>query len=355
MKVLRLCALVIAGVVGLSATVVSAQEAPLADHVLVSAFDQIPAETFATIRDNYNIFYGHTSHGSQIISGLDILKDQDDQLYQPPGFHEIDDDLGHVGDTSWVQPTRDWLDDNPDCNMVMWSWCAGCSDNTVEGIDTYLAAMTQLENDYPAVIFVYMTGHLDGTGPAGNLYQRNNQIRDYCDTNNKVLFDFADIESWDPDGNYYPDDDDSCNWCSTWCVTNDCDACAFCAHSHCFNCFRKGKAFWSMMAAIVDPPLSGVGDLPAANDIHLSNYPNPFNPETAVQLRITKSGWGSLAVYDLSGTRVVTLYSGPFVAGEKSYRWQGRNERGQLQSSGVYICRLDLCGQRREIKMTLLK
>ena len=45
-----------------------------------------------------------------------------------------------------------------------------------------------------------MTGHLDGGGTAGNLNVRNNQIRNYCIANDKILFDFADIESYKPNG-----------------------------------------------------------------------------------------------------------------------------------------------------------
>ena len=60
--------------------------------------------------------------------------------------------------------------------------------------------MTALENEYWGVKFVYMTSHLDGCGANGNLNLRNNQIRQYCQTNNKILYDFADIESYDPDG-----------------------------------------------------------------------------------------------------------------------------------------------------------
>ena len=60
--------------------------------------------------------------------------------------------------------------------------------------------MNQLETDYPDVKFVYMTGHLVGSGQQGNLNQRNEQIRAYARANNKILYDFADIESFDPDG-----------------------------------------------------------------------------------------------------------------------------------------------------------
>ena len=69
-----------------------------------------------------------------------------------------------------------------------------------EDINTYLKLMNQLEADYPRVKFIYMTGYLDGTGKSGYLNVRNNQIRNFCRAHNKILFDFADIESYDPDG-----------------------------------------------------------------------------------------------------------------------------------------------------------
>jgi hypothetical protein len=220
----------------------------IAGHQAVADFDLIPDTVIEAIGADYLIFYGHTSHGSQIVTGINLLADED-SLYRLPTFQEYGDDLGGNGDTSWVPPTRGWLDSHPDYNMVMWSWCGGCSDNTEEGINIYLNAMNQLEQDYPNVTFIYMTGHLDGTGPEGNLYARNNQIRDYCNANGKLLFDFADIESYDPDGNYYPDESDACEWCYSWCEVDPCPDCD-CAHSHCFNCYLKGKAWWWMMARI---------------------------------------------------------------------------------------------------------
>ena len=204
------------------------------------------------------------------MTGIYMVEDEE-ASYDPPIFHEYSDDLGHNGDISWVAPTESWLDANPDYNMVMWSWCGGCSDNDVEGINAYLDAMNQLEVDYPEVTFIYMTGHLDGSGVDGDLYANNNQIRDYCIANNKILFDFADIESYDPDGTYYPDESDACGWCYDWCSQYTCPSCASCAHSHCFNCYLKGKAWWWMMARISgwSPEPAGCGDVNNDGDINI--------------------------------------------------------------------------------------
>ncbi|MBW2261320.1 MAG: hypothetical protein JRG91_05035 [Deltaproteobacteria bacterium] len=110
--------------------------------------------------------------------------------------------------------------------------------------------MSELEAAYPGVTFIYMTGHTDGSGADGNLRARNAQIRSWCEANGKILFDFGDIESWDPDGIYYPDISDDCGWCTDWCTGHTCPDCSSCAHSHCYNCYIKGKAFWWMMARL---------------------------------------------------------------------------------------------------------
>jgi hypothetical protein len=226
------------------------QDASIFGHDALADFAAISAQTCADLRENLRIYYGHTSHGSQIVTGLAMLAAENPQ-YEPPPFTEIGDDLGHNGDLSWAQITRDFLDENrADYDVVMWSWCGGVSDNTVEGIEAYLSEMTALEAEYPELVFVYMTGHLDGTGEDGNLRARNEQIRAYCRAHEKILFDFADIESYDPDGIYYPDASDQCEWCETWCAEHDCPDCGGCAHSHCFNCYQKGKVFWRLLAEL---------------------------------------------------------------------------------------------------------
>ena len=99
--------------------------------------------------------------------------------------------------------TRNFLNSNPGYNVVMWSWCWLEKDNT--SINQYLTNMDQLEYEYPNVRFVYMTGHLEDSGEEGDLHYYNEIIRNFCIENNKTLYDFADIESYDPDDNYFLD------------------------------------------------------------------------------------------------------------------------------------------------------
>jgi hypothetical protein len=223
----------------------------VADQSAVAGFDLLPVSVVTAIADTLRLYYGHTSHGSQLMTGLDMVE-AEDAAYRQPTVHEPGGDLGHQGSLAWEQATRAWLDDHAqETHVVIWSWCGGCSDNTPEGIDTYLAAMNQLEVDYPAITFVYMTGHLDGSGADGTLRANNDRIRAYCQEHEKWLFDFAAIESHDPVGTFHPDESDACGWCSDWCATHDCPACGGCAHSHCYNCYRKGMAFWWLLGRIV--------------------------------------------------------------------------------------------------------
>jgi hypothetical protein len=122
--------------------------------------------------------------------------------------------------------------------------------------------MNTLESEFTGVKFIYMTGHLDGTGVTGNLHIRNEQIRDFCRANNKILYDFADIESYDPDGNFFLDKgaDDGCNYeggSRNWAIEwqnghregTDWFACSS-AHSEPLNANQKAYAAWWLWARL---------------------------------------------------------------------------------------------------------
>jgi len=57
--------------------------------------------------------------------------------------------------------------------------------------------MQTLESEFPNVTFVYFTGNGQDSGAYGyNRAPRNKQIRNFCIANNKVLYDFEDLDSW---------------------------------------------------------------------------------------------------------------------------------------------------------------
>lgn len=68
---------------------------------------------------------------------------------------------------------------------------------------TYLNAMTTLETANPATKFVYTTMPLQTYEDSDNILrnQFNQAVRTYCLANNKLLFDIADIQAYDPTGN----------------------------------------------------------------------------------------------------------------------------------------------------------
>jgi hypothetical protein len=88
----------------------------------------------------------------------------------------------------------------------------------------------------------------------------------------------------------------------------------------------------------------------------LPNFPNPFNPSTSIRYRVDFDGQLELAVYSARGELVRTLVSEFQVAGGvRTVMWDGKDEYGLTQSSGVYYARLVSNEKATLRKMVLLK
>jgi len=74
----------------------------------------------------------------------------------------------------------------------------------------------------------------------------------------------------------------------------------------------------------------------------LSNYPNPFNPETWIPYQLADAADVSMKIYDIEGRLVRTISIGfkpvgYYLTRERAAYWDGQNEAGEPVSSGVYF------------------
>jgi hypothetical protein len=85
------------------------------------------------------------------------------------------------------------------------------------------------------------------------------------------------------------------------------------------------------------------------------NYPNPFNTGTLIPFTIPAATNGALAVYDITGEKVIVLAKGPWEARRHEAFWDGYDGSGQRVPSGIYIARLVTPEFSESVKMVMLK
>jgi hypothetical protein len=344
--------------------------------------NDIPAEWIDSAKAKLHIAYQHTSHGSQLIDGMNGLSDWKGEQYEfnnggNDGALDLHDyamsgDLGNPDRTTWAELTYDFLKNpaNSKVNIIIWSWCGQASTSDSNHIITYLNLMSALEDSFPSVKFVYMTGHLDGSGVDGDLNQRNEQIRRHCRNYNRILYDFADIESYDPDANYYLDKmaNDNCdydsdnngsqdrNWAEDWQNAHqenvDWYSCSA-AHSKPLNGNRKAYAAWWLWASLAGwNGVAGTGnDNIFSNSYALyQNYPNPFNPSTNIQYAVGSRQFVTIRIYDIIGNEIDTIVNEIKPAGTYQVAFNAED-----LTSGVYFYKIIAGNFVQTKKMILLR
>ncbi len=70
------------------------------------------------------------------------------------------------------------------------------------------------------------------------------------------------------------------------------------------------------------------------------NYPNPFNSQTVIRYQIEKPTHLCLAIFDLNGRLVRTLFDNPSAPGLQEILWDGTNDDGSQIASGIYILKM---------------
>ncbi len=70
------------------------------------------------------------------------------------------------------------------------------------------------------------------------------------------------------------------------------------------------------------------------------NYPNPFNNSTTIPVYLPRSQNVRFEIYDVTGQKVATLFSGKLNPGYHRFHWNGRSDSGKILPTGLYFCRV---------------
>jgi hypothetical protein len=176
---------------------------------------RIPTAWIDSAKVNIRVHFAHTSHGGQIHDGLWFIAEHDPFYSMAYENNTLPDEADALlifnGQTSatyitpdlyWASPegiadTETVLAANPELDVSLFVWCSELDGWTAPQVAAYLDSVSALEERFPGVTFVYCTGNAQATGAMGyNRWRRNEEIRAFCAANGKVLYDFADLDSW---------------------------------------------------------------------------------------------------------------------------------------------------------------
>ena len=104
-----------------------------------------------------------------------------------------------------------------------------------------------------------------------------------------------------------------------------------------------------------DGDLQTKRDLNRIKFISTHNYPNPFNFETRIRYTLSNGGHVKVTIYNMLGQVVKELINDIQEIGYKTLKWDGRDDKGQIVPTGVYIYFIETNGLSSMKKMIFLK
>jgi hypothetical protein len=226
--------------------------------------EQIPEVVIDDIQQNIKWHYAHTSHGHSLTCGLESLENSDntyDIALEFSALPNVEDALcifdgqenftyitpeGYYLDESGMSWTIDVLNNNPEINVSAFCWCTQLEYYSSDDLQIYFDSLAALESYFPNVTFIYFTCNAQKNNVFGYTRHLNNEIiRQYCKDNDKVLYDFADLDCWyNGEMNYYIYNND------TVPLQHDAFGGDSCGHVNELSNIIKAKAVWWMMARL---------------------------------------------------------------------------------------------------------
>lgn len=287
----------------------------IVDHTSTDV-SAIPNNIIDSIKQNIKFHWCGQSHSHQITAGLDSLESDFPNLNATIGLVELPEPNGSL----CVMEGLNWGEYAPQCsgywvyiaphlywsgpkaygnvkqtlfncqstiNISAFEWCGELENNTSEYVQSYLDSISVYEQMYPEVTFIYTTGHAQSSGINGYTRHQNNKIiRQYCIDNNKVLYDFGDLDCWsNGEFSYYLYEGDTIP-----IQHSDYDG-EIIHHTTEESCKIKAKAIWYLMARLsgwereinidlkvnLEGPFNGVDMNTSLNSSDILPLSHPYN------------------------------------------------------------------------------
>jgi hypothetical protein len=96
--------------------------------------------------------------------------------------------------------------------------------------------------------------------------------------------------------------------------------------------------------------ISSVKSIDTDSSVNVSNYPNPFNANTTIQVVVNTSKWIRINIYNILGEKITTLYNGKVNLGKHIFIWNAKKE-----STGIYFYKIEFGNAVRLGKIMLIK
>lgn len=350
----------------------AAASAVIIGHAQIEGATALPVATCEAIAGQRWLF-AHASVGGNIIGGMQTLHAEDPSRYPlvfatagtgsqilPPPAETVPGTVydGVRGNPGWLAKYQmfdgavrnlGWHDPLLDAAMDKLCYIDPSAD-----VSVYLASMTALEADFPGTRFVYVTMPLQSSSGANasNMlaFAYNEAVRAHCAGPDRLLYDLADIESHDPDGNAI-----------TFTVGEQVYQRLYSGYTsdggHLNSVgARRAALGWYAAAAAIAGGASAVEPAPAATGARITaTAPNPFNPITTLSFVTERDGFVAVDVYDARGRRIDRLLAGELEAGEHRVVWRGTDLAGRPVPSGTYLVRLVAGGEAVTRSLSLVR
>lgn len=100
---------------------------------------------------------------------------------------------------------------------------------------------------------------------------------------------------------------------------------------------------------------SAPGALPERLVLHAPR-PNPFNPQVTLSFELPRAVASAvLEIFDVAGRRVRVISASSLPAGASEFTWDGVDDSGKRQSSGMYLARLSAGGEQSTQRLMMIE